>query len=130
MFPDPARTPAVLIVNCICGRQAKCAIAAVFQVGDKGCTVSVPVCESCLPQTRLIRLEAQSVPTHEPYTMHKAASFPPSRGEVFISTLVVGCPACGAMSGLDRSVFSATDEGITPSFICQCGFHGWLRWAP
>lgn len=141
MPPSPPdlspRTPVALIVNCACGSRAVRAVAAVFQVGDKTHVASVPMCETCLPQVQLLRIEAQSISTHEPFGMRKAASFPPSRGEVFVPSLVVGCPACGSLSGLSRDVFSVTEEGITPSFICQssmqgrlCGFHGWLRWAP
>lgn len=123
--------PTPLIVNCPCGRQAKHAVAAVLQVGDKQCTAAVPVCDACLPRTQLLRVEAQNVPTHEPFNVRKATAFPPARGEVFIPAMVVGCPACGAMGGLDRTVFSLTEEGIKPSYICKaCAFHGWLRWAP
>lgn len=128
MPPDASPTLVPLVANCPCGTRTKHAVAAVFQVGDKTHTVALPMCEVCLPQVRLLRIEAQSIPTHEPFKARKVASFPPSRGEVFVPTLVVGCPACGSLSGLDRNVFSVAEDGITPSFICPCGFHGWLKW--
>lgn len=122
--------PIPMIIHCPCGAPSTYALGAVFQLAGKNCTVSIPVCEDHTSGLQLLRVETQPMPTHEPFAMQKTEHFPPSRGEVFVPTLVVGCPACGRMSGLDRDVFSVTETGITPSFICACGYHGWLTWAP
>jgi hypothetical protein len=111
-----------LIRTCACGSRA----AAVMAVGTPVWHYEIPLCDAC---HSVLSIRLESLPTHEPSSLKRAASFPPGQGEWFRGEgLVIGCPACPSMADMDLRVFSVSDSGrLKPSFICpSCGLHLYL----
>lgn len=117
-----------IVLDCPCGARATHGVDLSIAIADKVVKLMLPGCEKHAGGTRLTGAKVKVMPSHEAVLVRLAEKFPPRKAEVLAEPLMVGCPKCGSLASLDPTVFTLSEAGLEPSFVCpKCEIHVHLR---